>query len=361
MSDTHKKSSKQGINKGHTPIHRKHYKSDHITPSYDHKWLVFNYVSCYDPKDYIFQEFGKLVVNNLTNNKNCIFLILIDIGEKGLYYIDIQNTVKIDYISRMKNELSDIRNFISNGLAKYNATNYSFIYSGHADCFYIKPKDGKEIHISVLNKTLHKMIKPYKTKWDIIILDTCLMSSVECVGELRNTCSYILTCENYASDNNGFCNNSTIDSFNISNDPIYIANEIMKESLLENTEPGIWNASLIDTEKMKNVFYKLNKMDIPNLPKTLRGFHKIKIQPKNTYFPYYDFYELIKRIYGDDNTLLTDIKSSIKIYVQNKSKHRKLHGIFICPSVKYYDYPVDYKLCWAYNNIKLLKLMHKKY
>lgn len=316
-----------------------------------YNWLIFNYISSHNKSDYIFEELGKLLANNKVNN--CIYLMLIDIEDTGLYQVKIDNDIEIEYIKRNEDELTNINKFISNGMSKYQANHYTFIYSGHGDCFYLRPKKAKYIHIVDLNL----LLQSYNIIWDLIVMDCCSMSSIECLGELQDTCNYLLALESYGSDY-GLCNKKTLNGFNEHDNPIDISMAIIEQYIIDNKETDyVVDVALIDMKKIKQVFIEMNNNKLVNMPKNISMFDDIRIyktEPDNSYL---DLCKLVSIVY--DNQRINDmINSSIILYKQSKEID-KLNGILICPSLKLYDYKVDYYRCWSYRNLDLLQYLHK--
>jgi hypothetical protein len=319
------------------------------------RWLIFHYVCSENDLDYLaMHDLIKMV--HETNLKNCVFYILFEAGHYGRYTISITDKLEVTTVQKL--DMSDtrvIRDFILKGKEEYKSEKYVFIYGGHATNFYLNPDLDKYVFIG----DLVKVFTDTGLHLEILILDTCLMASIETLSEVYKCCNYLLACEHFGL-NNGFITDNIGYIFNHYSDTQIIGSKILNDSYVFIKDKELegqkieWTGVLIECKYVPNLLNELSKIkiDTKNLPK-LNSLKDIKIEYNQGYtdknYPYLDLYSFVNILSNDNfpeqnKTVVLDlIKKSVRD-IKRINVSDKFHGINFCPNNFQYTFEIPHIL-----------------
>jgi hypothetical protein len=133
-----------------------------------------------------------------------------------------------------------------------------FFYAGHSFSYYLRNGD-KYVSLSELRVSLERL-QP-----EFCVFDSCAMSTLECLYELRGCTQYILGCEGYGSDY-GFLTVNTLSNlkeYAKTNDLVRLGKKMLNDAHRQNKSyHKPWNGTLCRTQ---NVSLVANYLSDPNL------------------------------------------------------------------------------------------------
>lgn len=338
-------------------------------------YLVFHYVCCDNNlSNLVFRDFAK-ITNFTKPPKNCIFYCLYNAKEYGNYLIEIgpshlvHNNILITRIHEeidMSN-INTLDKFISGGKHKYKADKYAFIYGGHGDNFYITPEE--KTYIS-LDNFLIPILKKNHIELELLILDCCLMSSLECFSEINdNSIHYTIGCEHWGL-NSGFISDNIIKKFDENISTIKLGEILIDEcdKYIDNSDEinEIYSAVMINNKNIQNMLDNLDKVKIDKyIPyEEIRKHCGIDQRDnKEADVSYLDLHEFVKLSMNNSETILKSIQDVVVYIRTNNIGDTKVNGINFCPSTELYtDYRSKYyELSIPYNRYLWLRDLHRSY
>jgi len=163
-------------------------------------WTVlFYYATNNELEVYTFKDFGKLTKSSYSDN-NIEAHMLVQTQTQGTYQAHIANDPHDGFSMKRLNEglnmssTSVLSNFISSSITQSPADHYAFIYSGHGDSWMLISEQESVFPISYFSSVLSNI----NIRFDLIIFDTCLMSMLETLFQLRQVADYVIACETYS-------------------------------------------------------------------------------------------------------------------------------------------------------------------
>jgi hypothetical protein len=275
------------------------------------------------------------------NSKNCDIYCLLRL-KNAVYFYSYNQGWKYEKLNISFDKDLDFL------LSKYSSKNLQniFIYYGHSDCYYLH-SGNKYINI-------YDVFKNITFTFDLIILDSCLSSSLEFLYDLRKYTKLLMGNEQYSFDT-GFIDKEALVLFDTDNNLIDICKYIMDKAAIKvnkdkdtiKGEP--WIGSLLKTDYVDNIVKELNKVQI-SLPK-FKDVESIRVYSKNN-LSYLDLYRYIELITPDNKELLNLINESIIYTVYNVNANRNLKGLLFSP--KKQSNP-DYKNTQLYSNSNFIR------
>lgn len=128
-----------------------------------------------------------------------------------------------------------------------------FFYAGHAYGYYLR-QNKKRIPIYKVRRAL-EILQPI-----MCVFDSCVMSCLEALYELKDCTKYILGCEGYGS-NNGFLTKNTIEyleEYRQNDDPVLLGKRLLDDGYKQNDSyDRPWNGSLCDMKQVSSFVYSL--------------------------------------------------------------------------------------------------------
>lgn len=210
-----------------------------------------------------------------------------------------------------------------------------FFYAGHSFVYYLR-NGNRYISLSQLNKSLC-VLKP-----NICVFDSCAMSTLECLYELRNCTDYILGCEGYGSDY-GFLTDNTLNhikNYSINDNVVLLGKRMLYDAYKQNiTYKKPWNGSLCYTGNIKKLIekIKISDLDLLNLSFVCENF------------PLIDVCKFFK----------INCSNVVVYFLQNMMDSINCNGLSFCLWVKNDDN--WYKVTEAYKDILWIRQLHHLY
>lgn len=291
-------------------------------------------------------------INNIItyNSKNCDIFCLLRL-KNGVYfysyYKDSQKWKKEQISVTFNNDI----NFLFSKYSDQNSRNV-FIYYGHSDCYYLH-SNNKNINISDYFKYIN-------FTFDLIILDSCLSSSLEFLYDVHKYTKLLMGNEQYSFDI-GFMDKDSLILFDNDNSLIDICKYIMNKTVVKvnkdkdtlKGEP--WTGSLLKTEYVNDIVSELNKIQV-TLP-DIKDIYNMRVYNKNQLL-YLDLYRYVELITPDNTKLLNLIDNSILYVVYNLNANRNLKGLLFSPTTQYNP---NYKNIQLYKNSDFIRNIQNYY
>jgi hypothetical protein len=294
-------------------------------------WTLIFYYSCNNDLNECFvNDLQKFLTSKCKNikiyaffetNNGCFEFTSID-GNKTINIS--QHITLIDYIYNVK-----LSEKINN-----EKTYYGLYYGGHAQTTYINVNN-EWLYTVELSKNINDI------HFDIIILDACLMASLENSYVLRNNTDYIIAFQNECPAE-GLLSYKLFELFdNINNSKIFIYRGLIDDffvrQLSTDKQTDYYNISLIDC-KYVNILYqyikKINNLGDANIDYSL--FLAFRVKSSYGYDLYHVIKNLIKFLPYDKNIKyilqknFRDLLSKNVIYhKENNVKEYKHNGLSI--------------------------------
>lgn len=267
-------------------------------------------------------------INNIItyNSKNCDIFCLCRL-KNALYFYSYNKNNKVWSVDKIQNLFDNDLNLLFSKYLPQNSRNI-FIYYGHSDCYYLL-SNNKYINLS-------DSFKHINFTFDLVILDSCLSSSLEFLYDIRNHTKLLMGNEQYSFDT-GFMDKDSLILFDSDNSLINICKNIMDKATIKvnkdkdtiKGEP--WTGTLLTTEYIEDIVNVLNKIKIQN--KEIKDINSIRVYIKNK-LEYLDLYRYIELIEPNNTELLNLINSSIIYVVYNVNANRNLKGILFSPTTQ---------------------------
>ena len=285
-------------------------------------------------------------INNIItyNSKTCDIFCLLrlkNIVYFYSYYKEKQSWIKDQINITFNNDL----NFLFSKYLSQNSRNI-FIYYGHSDCYYL--------HSNNNNINLSESFKYISFSFDLMILDSCLSSSLEFLYDAHKYTKLLMGNEQYSFDI-GFMDKDSLLLFDSNISIIDICKSIMNKTVVKvnkdkdtiKGEP--WTGSLLSTEYVNDIIYELNKIQV-TYP-DLKLIDNIRVYNKNKLL-YLDLYRYIELISFNNRKLLNLINNTILYVAYNDNANRNLKGLLFSPTTQ--NNP-DYKNTQLYKNSKFVR------
>ncbi len=200
---------------------------------------------------------------------------------------------------------------------------------------------------------LFSLVNLNKIKVDVLALESCYLSTIECMYELRDIANYIIVSE-YTHSKIG----SSTFLFLEEND----TNEIIIDKCkyyIDSHISRINNAYISDFTKDLD-YAIINTKALPDLITFLQKYHVIKNIPRsliqnfkvhNEFNYCYDLYSTCKSMMkqSEFETFIPVFNSTVLYWKTNKRNNKNLHGIAFCP------YPEDSKHAWTFKYLQYYK------
>ena len=267
-------------------------------------------------------------INNIItyNSKTCDIFCLLRL-KNGVYFYSYNKNNKEWLKDKISITFDNDLKFLFSKFLVQNSRNI-FIYYGHSDCYYL--------HSNNKNISLSDSFKYINFTFDLIVLDSCLSSSLEFLYDLRNYTKLLLGNEQYSFDI-GFMDKDSLILFDIDNTLVNICKSIMHKTVVKvnkdkDTIKGeSWSGSLLSTEYVNDIITELNKIQAP-FP-NIKDIDSIRVYNKNQLL-YLDLYRYIELITPDNTKLLNLINNSILYVVYNDNANRNLKGLLFSPTTQ---------------------------
>eukprot|EP00697_Spironema_sp_BW2_P013726 gnl/Spiro4/3968_TR1976_c0_g1_i1.p1 gnl/Spiro4/3968_TR1976_c0_g1~~gnl/Spiro4/3968_TR1976_c0_g1_i1.p1 ORF type:complete len:368 (-),score=128.67 gnl/Spiro4/3968_TR1976_c0_g1_i1:80-1183(-) len=119
--------------------------------------------------------------------------------------------------------------FIKRSAAASPAANYVLWYSGHGSAWYMIAQDDSIIPVA----TWQKAVESAGVHFSALVFDTCLMSNLEALHQLRNVTDWVLACETYGPWE-GFLGSHLLNAFQQSTSTPKLLEELVANFLVRN-------------------------------------------------------------------------------------------------------------------------------
>ena len=288
--------------------------------------------------------------SNFDKNRNKTFYTQVDNG--------IETTTSITQTLNLKKMAGD---FINNSIERHPSHKNVLLFYGHGNCWFYRHKDKVQ--------SFYNLLSDCKYKIDLLILDSCYLSTLEMCYDFHDFADIIVATEYHHSKISKVSSQLFIDSNTISNplDLGILASNIYIQKL--NDWP--YNDTVLDSCSDSCV---LNMKDFLNLYTFLINmkinectddqFKKAKVCPKkNKFLLNYDIYNIMLSKYGESSDIFIQFKTLfynvVKFYKQtihfknNKPWHNELYGLSWAPS------PWDNINAWTYKQTNIFKNYNK--
>lgn len=229
-----------------------------------------------------------------------------------------------------------------------------FLFAGHGDSFSLQLETKKE---QILTETFAQNLS--ENKFDLIMLDSCMMGSFENLYALRNHTKFIIANKLYSYDI-GFMNSKTISildsDFSLKRRCKKIINQTVKE-IKHLHIPEEYNAVLLETSQAENILNYMNE-DIFILSKKFNELNEYRIEMNEkddtSYLDMYRFFE-DNLEFKNKSKLLKCINDSIVYFLADRKS--KLTGLSICTKTDLYKYKTNYYDQELFKKCKLLQIL----
>jgi len=161
--------------------------------------LLFYYATNNELEVYTFKDFGKLTDASYSE-RNVEAHMLIQTQTQGSYQVHIDedphNGLSMKRLHQGVNFSSPsvLTDFILSSMSDSPAERYAFIYSGHGDSWMMISEEDSVFPISSFSSVLSSI----NVRFDLIIFDSCLLSMLETLFQLRQVADYVIACETYS-------------------------------------------------------------------------------------------------------------------------------------------------------------------
>jgi len=267
-------------------------------------------------------------INNIItyNSESCDIFCLLRL-KNVIYFYSYSKNNQVWLKDKIKNAFDNDLNLLFSNYLPENSRNI-FIYYGHSDCYYL--------HSNNTYITLSESFKYINFTFDLVILDSCLSSSLEFLYDIRKYTKLLLGNEQYSFDI-GFMDKDSLILFDTDTSLINICKSIMHKTVVKvnkdkdtlKEEP--WTGSLLTTEYVEDIVYELNKIQ-RKLP-GIKDVDSIKVYNKNEVL-YLDLYRYIELIDRGNTKLLNLIDNTILYVVYNNNANRNLKGVLFSPTTQ---------------------------
>jgi hypothetical protein len=202
-------------------------------------------------------------------NKKEIYLCYYVISEYQSELSKVKKNIE-DINILYSNDKITINEFIlecSHKIQNKNAT-VIFFYAGHSFSYYLR-NGNKFVPLSELRVALEQL-QPV-----MCVFDSCAMSTLECLYELKGCTQYILSCEGYGSDY-GFLTKYTLShlkEYAKTNDLVQLGKQMLNDAYQQNkTYHKPWNGSFCNTQNVSLVAHYLSNPNLKHIPYVCDNF-----------------------------------------------------------------------------------------
>jgi len=248
--------------------------------------------------------------------------------------------------------------FMIGAITKNPATYYGFVYSGHSSSWYLIPDPTAILPIVTFGDILEQVSATLNIQLSVVMFDSCLMSMLESLYQLRKVTSYVAAFETYGPWE-GFISAQFLSTFDSEEVPIKDQLVAVADNFIERNAdgPDIVDVSIIDLSHITTLAnivlnVSLHESDLNDLNDT--------VDPDDDT---HDLYQTIMML--PDNRLGPSIRHQFQTtfndvvvyYRQNQlnvseSYNPYHHGISVCRQ------PNSDPNAWAYYLLDLQPVQH---
>lgn len=213
--------------------------------------IIWYYCGDNDLESYTFRDLEKITRKSL--NEDVVIHMLKDTTHMGTYRlrIDFRGIRMKRCTSLNMNRSENLENLIESAVREDPGNNYSLFISSHGAGHYLNvEKDG----FFTVNQ-LKQCLETSNIHFDLIGFDSCLMSTLENLYELRHHTDYILASETYMPWEGMACE-ELIEAYNSTNDFVIIGKAII-DSYMERNKDEITSLSLLQTSKVYGLIKRM--------------------------------------------------------------------------------------------------------
>ena len=259
---------------------------------------------------------------------------------------------KVEYIRKEKNIFHSqmLGDFVKDCDLQENETTCFSIFC-HGMGFYYR----HDSRVYDINSLFSKI----DTKFDVIILESCYLATVEVAYEFQNKCDFMIASESDHNRFGHFTKNLFLDSnsLNIGEFLYKFCNDAINKNIEENISfiyKPIVDFSIIDMQGFKNLwsFIKENPLKLNLIPNDIWKTYRIFGKLADKKCPNYDLFGIASFFYkGENLKKFKDLFRSavLMTFRTNRIEYKKykLNGLAWCPV------PWDMKNGWCYKYLSI--------